>query len=67
MGCNRYPRCRTIVSVKQKDQLLQLQAQGTWPPKTAEEADTILGRKKSESSKKQPIMAGKTSSKSKTS
>jgi DNA topoisomerase I len=47
MGCNRYPRCRTIVSIKQKDELLKLQAEGKWPPKTAEEADVILGRKKS--------------------
>jgi DNA topoisomerase-1 len=46
MGCNRYPRCRTIVSIKQKDELLKLQAEGKWPPKTAEEADVILGRKK---------------------
>jgi DNA topoisomerase-1 len=47
MGCNRYPRCRTIVSIKQKDELLKLQSQGKWPPKTADEADEILGKKKS--------------------
>jgi DNA topoisomerase-1 len=47
MGCNRYPKCRTIVSIKQKDALLKLQSEGKWPPKTAEEADQILGRKKS--------------------
>ncbi len=46
MGCNRYPRCRTIVSIKQKDELLKLQSEGKWPPKTAEEVDKILGRKK---------------------
>ncbi|MGA2172030.1 MAG: type I DNA topoisomerase [Sedimentisphaerales bacterium] len=46
MGCNRYPRCRTIISVKQKDALLKLQSEGKWPPKTADEADKILGRKK---------------------
>ena len=46
MGCNRYPRCRTIVSIKQKDELLKLQSQGKWPPKTADEADEILGKKK---------------------
>jgi DNA topoisomerase-1 len=46
MGCNRYPRCRTIVSIKQKEELLKLQAEGKWPPKTADEADEILGRKK---------------------
>jgi DNA topoisomerase-1 len=45
MGCNRYPRCRTIVSVKRKDELLKLQSQGLWPPKTAEETDEILGKK----------------------
>jgi DNA topoisomerase-1 len=47
MGCNRYPKCRTIISIRQKDNLLKLQSEGKWPPKTAEEADTILGRKKS--------------------
>jgi len=47
MGCNRYPKCRTIVSIKKKDELLQLQSQGKWPPKTANETDEILGRKKS--------------------
>jgi DNA topoisomerase-1 len=46
MGCNRYPKCRTIVSIKQKDELLKLQSQGKWPPKTIEEADAILSRKK---------------------
>ena len=51
MGCNRYPKCRTIVSIKQKDALLKLQSEGKWPPKTAEEADAILGRKKTSSRK----------------
>jgi hypothetical protein len=27
--------------------LLKLQSQGKWPPKTADEADEILGKKKS--------------------
>jgi DNA topoisomerase-1 len=47
LGCNRYPKCRTIVSIKQKDKLLKLQSEGKWPPKTADEADQILGRKES--------------------
>jgi hypothetical protein len=38
---------------------LQLQADGQWPPKTWEEADEILGRKKTESKRKQTVMAGK--------
>jgi hypothetical protein len=46
MGCNRYPKCRTIVSIKKKDELLKLQSEGKWPPKTADETDEILGRKK---------------------
>jgi DNA topoisomerase-1 len=46
MGCNRFPRCRTIVSIKQKENLLKLQSEGKWPPKTADAADEILGRKK---------------------
>ncbi|MCK4958816.1 MAG: type I DNA topoisomerase, partial [Planctomycetes bacterium] len=46
MGCGRFPRCRTIVSVKQLDNLKKLQAEGTWPPATREEADIMLGRTK---------------------
>lgn len=47
MGCNKFPRCRTIVSIKQLDNLKQLQEEGKWPPATREEADVMLGRKKS--------------------
>lgn len=46
MGCNKFPRCRTIVSVKQVESLKDLQQQGKWPPETIEEADKMLGRKK---------------------
>ncbi len=46
MGCNRFPRCRTIVSMKMLDQLKELQAAGQWPPETPEKADEILGRTK---------------------
>ena len=46
MGCNKFPRCRTIISIKQLDHLKQLQSEGQWPPKTIEQADDILGRKK---------------------
>jgi DNA topoisomerase-1 len=45
MGCNKFPRCRTIVSIKQLDNLKQLQADGKWPPETREQADEMLGRK----------------------
>ncbi len=47
MGCGRFPKCRTIVSIKQLDHLKQLQSEGQWPPKTLEEAEQLLGRKKS--------------------
>ncbi len=52
MGCNKFPRCRTIVSIKQLEQLKALQSEGKWPPKTIEEADAILGRKKAKKSSK---------------
>jgi len=48
LGCNRFPKCRTIVGIKQLDHLKQLQSAGQWPPKTPEEAEQILGRKKAE-------------------
>ena len=46
MGCNRFPKCRTIISIKQLDHLKQLQTDGKWPPETIEQADELLGRKK---------------------
>ncbi|MFA5553844.1 MAG: topoisomerase DNA-binding C4 zinc finger domain-containing protein [Phycisphaerae bacterium] len=48
LGCNRFPRCRTIVSVQKIDELKELQAKGQWPPKTAAEADEVLGRNQAE-------------------
>ena len=46
LGCNKFPRCRTIVSAIQIDNLKKLQTEGAWPPNTKEEADILLGRKK---------------------
>ncbi len=47
LGCNRFPKSRTIIRHMQLDKLKRLQAEGVWPPETWEEADQILGRKKS--------------------
>jgi DNA topoisomerase-1 len=47
LGCNRFPRCRTIVSMKSLDRLKELQARGEWPPDTPEKAKEILGEAKS--------------------
>ena len=52
LGCNKFPRCRTIISMEQLDNLKQLQADGKWPPGTWEEADQLLGRKKAKKTKK---------------
>jgi DNA topoisomerase-1 len=46
LGCNRFPRCRTIVAIKQLDELKKLQTAGQWPPLNSEQADKILGRTK---------------------
>jgi DNA topoisomerase-1 len=46
LGCNRFPKCRTIVSHNEIERLKKLQQQGAWPPPTPEDADRILGRKK---------------------
>ncbi len=43
MGCNKFPRCRTIVSMKKIDELKALAAEGKWPPATEEQAKDILG------------------------
>lgn len=46
LGCNKFPRCRTIVSFKKLDELKELQAKGEWPPKNIDKADELLGRDK---------------------
>ena len=46
LGCNRFPKCRTIISIKQMESLKQLQSDGKWPPETLEGADQILGRRR---------------------
>ena len=46
LGCNKFPKCRTIVSFKELDHLKQLQSAGQWPPQTVEQAEEILGKKK---------------------
>ncbi len=46
LGCNNFPRCRTIVNIKQMDKLKQLQDAGQWPPQTTEQVEMILGAKK---------------------
>jgi len=51
LGCNKFPKCRTIVSIKQIDKLKQLQQEQKWPPETIEEVDEILGRKKTKKTK----------------
>ncbi|OQA00495.1 MAG: DNA topoisomerase 1 [Planctomycetes bacterium ADurb.Bin401] len=52
LGCNKFPRCRTIVSFKKIDELKDLQAKGQWPPKTIDKADEMLGRAKKSAKKK---------------
>jgi DNA topoisomerase-1 len=52
MGCSRFPRCKTIVSVKQLDHLRQLQSAGQWPPETLEQAEQLLGSKKAKETAK---------------
>jgi DNA topoisomerase-1 len=46
LGCNRFPKCRTIVSAKSLDRLKELQARGAWPPDNPDRAKEILGEAK---------------------
>jgi len=59
LGCNKFPRCRTIISFKKLDELKELQSQGQWPPSSWEKADELLGRAKKGAKKS----AGKTAEK----
>jgi len=68
LGCDRFPRCRTIVSIQQLDTLRRLQEEGRWPPSTIDEADALLGRTKDNkaSGDKAGKAAGKKGAKKKT-
>jgi DNA topoisomerase-1 len=46
LGCSRYPKCKTIVSIKYLDQLKELQSSGRWPTQTPEEAQKLLANLK---------------------
>jgi len=52
LGCNKFPKCRTIVDIKELEHLKELQKEGKWPPSSQEEAEKILGKKKKKKSKK---------------
>ncbi|PKL50243.1 MAG: type I DNA topoisomerase [Planctomycetes bacterium HGW-Planctomycetes-1] len=52
LGCNKFPRCRTIISIKNLDKLKDLQSKGDWPPSSWEKADELLGRTKKGAPKK---------------
>jgi len=56
LGCNRFPKCRTIVSIKQVEHLKQLQAAGKWPPQQRDEAEELLGRKTKGKKVKEPAI-----------
>jgi DNA topoisomerase I len=42
LGCNRFPRCRTIVKLEHLEKLRQLQAEGKWPPENPDQAKELL-------------------------
>ncbi|MHC4835193.1 MAG: type I DNA topoisomerase [Planctomycetota bacterium] len=63
MGCNRFPRCRTIVSMKKLDELKDLQEQGKWPPKDIEEGKAIASVKKEPKKTKKKTAKKKTAKK----
>jgi DNA topoisomerase-1 len=47
LGCNRFPRCRTIVSIKKLEELKKLKSEGKWPPQPEQLAEVLgTGRKK---------------------
>lgn len=63
MGCNKFPRCRTIIDNGQMENLKKLQAEGKWPPKTFADVEKIIGEKstkeRSKSSGRGTAKAGK--------
>ncbi|MEN8128226.1 MAG: type I DNA topoisomerase [Planctomycetota bacterium] len=63
LGCNKFPRCRTIVSMKKLDELKALQAEGKWPPKDIEEGKAIASVKKEPKKTKKKATKKKTAKK----
>ncbi|MBN1817817.1 MAG: type I DNA topoisomerase [Sedimentisphaerales bacterium] len=59
LGCNKFPRCRTIVSMKQLDRLRTLQQEGRWPPESPEQARELLGAESENKPKKSKKAATK--------
>ena len=51
LGCNKFPKCRTIVSMKKIDELKTLAAAGKWPPANEEEAKKIFAAEDAEKKK----------------
>jgi DNA topoisomerase-1 len=45
LGCNKFPKCRTIVSIQKLDELKVLQSEGKWPPSDPEEGKKIASVK----------------------
>lgn len=62
LGCNKFPRCRTIVSMKKIDELKTLQAEGKWPPKEGQDVKEILGAESQDrpKSRKKAVRSSKT-------
>ena len=63
LGCGKFPKCRTIISIEQLDHLKELQEQGVWPPETWEQADELLGRTKAKKTTKKKTAKKKTAKK----
>ena len=59
LGCNRFPKCRTIIDMSKLEELKKLQEEGSWPPKSAAQATAILGpslsKKKKKTTKEQAV------------
>ncbi len=53
LGCNKFPKCRTIININKREELEKLQKEGKWPPKTEEEAKEMLKNKKKKKKSKE--------------
>jgi DNA topoisomerase-1 len=50
LGCSRFPKCRTIVSIKNLETLKRLQSEGNWPPQQPEQIYELLGTRRRKNS-----------------
>ncbi|HSV27096.1 MAG TPA: DNA topoisomerase, partial [Sedimentisphaerales bacterium] len=62
LGCNKFPRCRTLLGIAHLENLKGLQAEKKWPPASPDELAAILGKDRPAEKKRRPAAHKKSDS-----